>query len=66
MTPAEFRELRHKLGLNQTQLGKIMGYGVAGQSRISEVEGGNGLVPAKAALLMEAYVSGYRPSDWPD
>ena len=65
MTPAEFRELRHKLGLNQTQLAAVMGYGSAGQSRISELEGGE-TVPAKAERLMQAYVSGYRPSDWPD
>ena len=65
MTPAKFRELRRKLGLNQTQLAAVRGYGVAGQSRISEVEGGE-TVPAKAERLRLAYISGYRPDDWPD
>ena len=60
MTPTEFRELRRKLGLTQTQLAAVMGYGVAGQSRISEIEGGE-TVPAKAARLMEVYASGWRP-----
>ena len=64
MTPTEFREQRRKLGLTQTALGAVMGYGVAGQSRISEIEGGE-TVPAKAKRLMLAYASGYRPSDWP-
>ena len=62
MTPAKFRELRRKLGLTQDQLAAVMGYG--SQSRISEVEGGE-TVPAKAARLMLAYASGYRPDDWP-
>ena len=62
MTPAEFRNLRRKLGLTQDQLAKIMGYG--SQSRIGEVESGE-TVPAKAERLMLAYASGYRPDDWP-
>ena len=64
MTPAEFRNLRRKLGLTQAALGAVMGYGVAGQSRICDIEGGE-TVPAKAERLMLAYASGYRPDDWP-
>ena len=63
MTPTEFRSLRRKLRRTQEQLAAVMGYG--SQSRISEVEGGE-TVPAKAERLILAYISGYRPSDWPD
>ena len=62
MPPAEFRNLRRKLGLTQDQLAIVMGYG--NQSRISEVEGGE-TVPARSERLMLAYASGYRPDDWP-
>jgi len=64
MTPAEFRHLRRKLGLTQAQIGRVMGYGVSAQARISEVESGE-TVPAKTQRLMQAYASGYRPDDWP-
>lgn len=62
MTAEEFRTHRAALGLDQTQMAQVMGYGA--KTRISEIENG-ATVPAQAARLMQAYVDGYRPRDWP-
>ena len=62
MTGDEFRTGREVLGLTQAMLAAIMGYGSA--SRISEIEN-RATVPAQTALLMRAYLTGYRPDDWP-
>ena len=63
MTPAEFKEARRNLGLSAAQLAAVMGYGAA--PRIYEIEAREA-VPAQAARLMQAYLDGYRPSDWPN
>ena len=63
MTPAEFKQARSNLGLNQSQLAALLGYGT--YSRISELEGGRSPITDQCARLMKAYVDGYRPSDWP-
>lgn len=62
MTGDEFRTGRESLGLTQAMLAAIMGYGSA--SRISEIES-RATVPAPTARLMRAYLTGYRPYDWP-
>lgn len=62
MTPAEFREARRRLGLTAPQIAALMGYGAA--PRIYEIEARES-VPAQAARLMQAYLDGYRPADWP-
>jgi len=65
MTPAEFTAARRHFGLSQTQLAEVMGY--AAQPVISNIERGVfAAVPPLAARLMEAYMSDYRPPDWPD
>lgn len=62
MTGAEFRAARESLGLTQSQLAKLVGYG--SQSRIAEVEARHE-APACPARLLRAYLDGYRPGDWP-
>jgi transcriptional regulator with XRE-family HTH domain len=62
MTPAEFKQARQMLGLSQAELAAVMGYGA--QTRISEIES-RSIVPEQAARLMQAYIAGYRPADWP-
>ena len=62
MTGAEFKAGREALGLTQTQLAKLVGYG--SQSRIAEVEG-RAVAPACPSRLLRAYLDGYRPADWP-
>jgi len=64
MFPSTFRVLRKELGLTQAQLADVMGY--AGQPRIAALEDEYGPdIPAQTRRLMLAYVSGYRPHDWP-
>lgn len=62
MTPAIFKDARRKLGLSAAQLASVMGYGAA--PRIYEIEARDA-VPPQAARLMQAYLDGYRPVDWP-
>ncbi|MGH1426197.1 MAG: helix-turn-helix domain-containing protein [Pseudooceanicola sp.] len=63
MTPEEFRQARHTLGLNQSHLANMLGY--SSKTQISMIENGweN---PSKSVLrLLRAYLDGYRPDDWP-
>lgn len=63
MTPVDFKQARSNLGLNQSQLAALLGYGT--YSRISELEGGRTQITDQCARLIQAYVDGYRPRDWP-
>lgn len=63
MSPAEFREARQSLGLNQHQLAAMLGYGAP--ARISEIERGIEAPGASVLRLLRAYLDGYRPADWP-
>lgn len=63
MTPAEIRQARQSLGLNQTQAAAMLGYGAS--SRVSEIEVGARVPNASVLRLMRAYLDGYRPDDWP-
>ncbi len=63
MTPAEFRQGRLSMGLTQVQLAAVMGY--SNQPKIAELEHMRTAIPPRAARLMEAYLQGYRPDDWP-
>jgi predicted transcriptional regulator len=63
MTPEEFRTYRLALGLTQKQLAPLLGY--KHTPRIAELESGVREPTACAVLLLRAYMSGYRPPDWP-
>ena len=63
MTPTEIRAAREVLRLTQAQIAPLLGYG--SQSRIAEIEGGKKGVGASVIRLLQAYVDGYRPKDWP-
>jgi transcriptional regulator with XRE-family HTH domain len=63
MTPQEFKEARKALGLTQSQMATVLGYGA--QSRISDVERGVQPVTDTVSRLIHAYLNGYRPKDWP-
>lgn len=63
MTPAEFRNARLRLSLNQTDLAEVMGY--SGQPQISAIENATTDVAAQSSRLMESYMGGWRPRDWP-
>jgi transcriptional regulator with XRE-family HTH domain len=62
MTGAEFKAAREAWGFTQPQMAALMGYGSS--PRISELEARD-VVKGPPARLMEAYLAGYRPGDWP-
>lgn len=66
MKPIEPKKARTKLGLSPTQMGQMLGYqGENVRQMVYEIEAGKKpLMPCQRRLL-EAYLSGYRPRDWP-
>lgn len=56
---------RKTLGLTQEQLGFYLGFAKGQQSRISEAENERSQLDQARSRLLEAYLSGYRPDDWP-
>jgi hypothetical protein len=64
MTPAAFKAARLSLGLTAAQAAPLFGLG--DPARIFNIEGANSAaVPAWHGLLMQSYIAGYRPADWP-
>jgi len=62
----DIKAARVKLGLTQTQMGQLLGYsGEHVRQMVYEIEQGDKpLMPCQRRLI-EAYLSGYRPKDWP-
>ena len=67
MTPAEFKEARQKLGLTQSQMANVLDSDARAIRAIeSDPETSKHRRPApRMARLIKAYLSGYRPPDWP-
>ena len=68
MTPdATFaREARLRLDLTQSQMGALLGYeGEHVRQMVYEIEQGQKPLRPCQRRLLEAYLSGYRPDDWP-
>lgn len=63
MTGAEVRDARKRLGLTQTQLAELMG--MTGASYISRIEKDVQAIGSSSQRLVQAYLEGYRPKDWP-
>jgi len=63
MTPDEILAARKTLSLTQGQLAPLLGYAL--KDRVSELERGVRKPGAAVALLLRAYLAGYRPQDWP-
>ena len=64
MTPEQIKQARHTLGLTGEQSARLLGYG--GKARISEIEAGARNPSAAVLRLLQAYLDGYRPADWPE
>lgn len=67
MTPAKFQEARRKLGLPASDLGRMLG--ISPQRAVqtfSDWATGRRDMDEARARLMSAYLSGYRPDDWPE
>ena len=66
MTPTQLHEARRKLGLNLAQMALLLGYeGTTAKSQVHHLETGRRDIRPAQRRLVEAYLSGYRPKDWP-
>ena len=67
MTPAEIKEARQKLGLSVAQMATMIDTDPLSLRRIEgNPEAKTHRLPApRMVRLIEAYLSGYRPLDWP-
>jgi DNA-binding transcriptional regulator YiaG len=67
MTSSDIREARHKLGLSLDAMAYLLGY-VGSQRRQMQhdLETGRRRIREPQRRLVEAYLRGYRPDDWPD
>lgn len=67
MTSADFKEAREILGLTQAQLGRLLDTDGQSIRRIEMPESASThRRPApRMVRLIQAYLAGYRPNDWP-
>jgi hypothetical protein len=68
MSPQEFREAQHQLGLSDLQLALVLGLEDPQHIRRLKADAGKSHHrPVKGAhvRLIRAYLAGYRPADWP-
>ena len=66
MTKLELRHARLQLGLTLSQFADMLGYaGEQKRQMIHKLEAGLRTIREPQRRLIEAYLSGYRPIDWP-
>lgn len=66
MTPKQLQEARRELGLTLEQMATMLGYqGAQRRQMMWDIENGRKPLREPQRRLIEAYLSGYRPSDWP-
>jgi hypothetical protein len=66
MTPEQFQKARHRLGLTLEQMGRMLGYqGEHVRQQVHDLETGRRDIREPQRRLMQAYLEGYRPKDWP-
>lgn len=63
--PETIREARRKLGLTQSQLAAVLGVDVRTVKGMEADGTGHRPPRATTARLLQAYLDGYRPADWP-
>ena len=63
MSGEEAAQARKRLGLSQSQLARLLGYDK--RHSVANVETGARHYRAPQQLLLNAYLAGYRPADWP-
>ena len=66
LTPRDLSNARKHLGLSLAEMARLLGYeGEQARSQAHHLETGRrGIRPAQRRLI-EAYLDGYRPEDWP-
>jgi DNA-binding transcriptional regulator YiaG len=67
MTPTEIKEARHKLGLTASQLAVLLDTDAQTVRRMEQrPDASTFRTPApRMVRLIRAYLTGYRPDDWP-
>lgn len=64
MNGQQIKTYRKQLGLTQAQLAALMGY--SNKTYVSQIETGVRDMSEQGQRLLKAYISGYRPEDWPE
>ena len=66
MTPSDLREVRRKLGLTLEAMATMLGYQGSQRRQMQyDLETGRRKIREPQRRLVKAYLSGYRPDDWP-
>lgn len=69
MTPAQLRAARHQLDLTLEQMARMLGYQsdtpTGLRTMAHKLETGVRPIRDPQRRLVEAYLAGYRPDDWP-
>lgn len=66
MTPKQMARARERLGLTLEQMASMLGYlGVQKRQMQYDLETGRREIREPQRRLVEAYLVGYRPTDWP-
>ena len=66
MNPAQMEKARRELGLTLDQMATMLGYHGAHRRQMQyHLETGQSVIRDPQRRLVEAYLSGYRPADWP-
>lgn len=66
MTPEQMKEARLTLGLTLEDMATVLGYTGAQRRQMQyDLETGRREIREPQRRLVEAYLSGYRPADWP-
>lgn len=66
MTPEQLARARKRLGLTLEAMATMLGYqGVQRRQMQHDLETGRREIREPQRRLVEAYLSGYRPKDWP-
>jgi transcriptional regulator with XRE-family HTH domain len=66
MTPADLARARRVLGLTLDEMARMLGYtGEQARSQVHHMETGRREIRDAQRRLVEAYLAGYRPPDWP-
>jgi DNA-binding transcriptional regulator YiaG len=67
VTPTQLKEARRKLGLSSSQMARALGIGPEAVRRLEMTSGKptSRAVTPTTQRLIQAYLDGYRPSDWP-
>lgn len=66
MTPTQMARARERLGLSLEAMATVLGYqGVQRRQMQYDLETGRRAIREPQRRLVEAYLAGYRPPDWP-